>query len=79
MNSPLVQLELREILDERAQDPTALKWWDYRDLVVTRSARYRLMLVVLTAFFGQWSGNNVVSYFMVSLLLCLLLVYSLVQ
>ncbi|KAM0326570.1 hypothetical protein ACHAQA_006439 [Verticillium albo-atrum] len=63
-NAPIVQLEYREIIEEKAQNPTELKWWDYRDLVATRSSRYRLMLVALTAFFGQWSGNNVVSYFM---------------
>ncbi|KAM5356877.1 hypothetical protein ACJ41O_003523 [Fusarium nematophilum] len=64
VSPPIVQLEYSEILEEKAQNPTELKWWDYRDLVATRSARYRLMLVALTAFFGQWSGNNVVSYFM---------------
>ncbi|KAF2014322.1 lactose permease [Aaosphaeria arxii CBS 175.79] len=63
-NAPIVQLEYREIMDEKLQNPKVSSWWDYRDLVATRSSRYRLMLVCLTAFFGQWSGNNVVSYFM---------------
>ena len=39
-------------------------WWDFRELFNTRAARYRLAMVILMSFFGQWSGNNVVSYFM---------------
>lgn len=42
------------------------QWWDFKELVHTPAARYRLYMVILMSFFGQWSGNNVVSYFMVS-------------
>ncbi|KAH7130830.1 general substrate transporter [Dendryphion nanum] len=63
-NAHIVQLQYREILEEEAGHDEKLKWWDYRELVATRSARYRLALVIAVAFFGQWSGNNVVSYFM---------------
>ncbi|KAF9876718.1 hypothetical protein CkaCkLH20_05564 [Colletotrichum karsti] len=66
-NSAIVQLQYHQILDEhRAQE--AGRWWDYRELVATRSARYRIMLVVAVAFFGQWSGNNVISYFLPEML-----------
>lgn len=44
---------------------------DHRELLNTRAARYRSYMVIMMAFFGQWSGNNVVSYFMV----CLLVVF----
>ncbi|KAH8666862.1 general substrate transporter [Xylariales sp. PMI_506] len=62
--SPLVQLQYREILEEAQATRDENPWWDYRELVNTRGARYRLMMVILMSFFGQWSGNNVVSYFM---------------
>lgn len=66
-NAPIVQLQYAEILQDREHHGAEHAWWDYRELVATRSARYRLGLVVACAFFGQWSGNNVVSYFMVLL------------
>lgn len=39
-------------------------WWEFRELFNTKAARYRLYMVIAMAFFGQWSGNNVVNYFM---------------
>jgi MFS family permease len=35
----------------------------YQELFNTREARYRTMLVLSMAFFGQWSGNGPVSYY----------------
>ncbi|RYP50857.1 hypothetical protein DL768_003692 [Monosporascus sp. mg162] len=63
-DSPLVQLQYREIVEEYqlCNDPNP--WWDFRELGNTRAARYRLAMVIGMSFFGQWSGNNVVSYFM---------------
>ncbi|KAJ4193147.1 hypothetical protein NW767_010436 [Fusarium falciforme] len=66
-NSPVVQLQYQQILEEHTHEEPG-RWWDYRELVNTRSARYRIMLVVATAFFGQWSGNNVISYFLPEML-----------
>ncbi|KAL1595938.1 hypothetical protein SLS60_009628 [Paraconiothyrium brasiliense] len=63
-SSPVVQLQLREISEDFARFRNENPWWDLRELVNTRAARYRLMLVICMSFFGQWSGNNVVSYFM---------------
>ncbi|KAH9907217.1 lactose permease [Xylariomycetidae sp. FL2044] len=63
-NSPLVTLQYREIVEEFQQKQDKNPWWDFRELANTRAARYRLAMVVLMSFFGQWSGNNVVSYFM---------------
>ncbi|KAK6072044.1 hypothetical protein SCUP234_08715 [Seiridium cupressi] len=63
-NSPLVQLQYREIVEETQVLRNDNPWWDYRELVNTRAARYRLAMVIGMSFFGQWSGNNVVSYFM---------------
>lgn len=64
-NSPLVQLQYREIIEVLHLTQNENRWWDFRELVNTRAARYRLYMVIGMSFFGQWSGNNVVSYFMV--------------
>jgi MFS family permease len=63
-NSPLVQLQLHEITEDYAQTRNSNPWWDFRELANTKAARYRLAMVIAMAFFGQWSGNNVVSYFL---------------
>ncbi|TFL00244.1 general substrate transporter [Pterulicium gracile] len=63
-NSPLVQLQYREVLEERRVAVNDNPWWDFRELYNTKARRYRLAMVLGIAFFGQWSGNNVVSYFM---------------
>ncbi|KAH7069450.1 lactose permease [Paraphoma chrysanthemicola] len=63
-NSPIVQLQLQEITEDFSVTRNDNPWWDFRELVNTRGARYRLAMVICMAFFGQWSGNNVVSYFM---------------
>jgi hypothetical protein len=65
-NSPLVQLQLQQITDDCAQTRDSNPWWEFRELFNTRAARDRLAMVIAMAFFGQWSGNKVVSYFMVS-------------
>ncbi|KAH6679017.1 general substrate transporter [Halenospora varia] len=63
-NSPLVQLEYHEVIELLHQTKNENPWWDFSELVNTRGARYRLYMVIGMSFFGQWSGNNVVSYFM---------------
>lgn len=62
--SPLVQLQYHEIIEQLHLTRDENPWWDFRELVNTRAARYRLYMVIGMSFFGQWSGNNVVSYFM---------------
>ncbi|ETS77587.1 hypothetical protein PFICI_09649 [Pestalotiopsis fici W106-1] len=67
-NSPLVQLQYREIVEEAAATHDPNPWWNFKELVNTRAARYRFAMVIGMSFFGQWSGNNVVSYFMPSMI-----------
>lgn len=67
-NSPLVQLQYREIVEDAESTQNANAWWDFRELVNTRAARYRLFMVVAMSFIGQWSGNNVVNYFLPSMM-----------
>ncbi|GAB7359111.1 hypothetical protein MBLNU230_g5180t1 [Neophaeotheca triangularis] len=61
---PLVRLQIHEICEDMAVTRNNNPWWDFKELVYTPAARYRLYMVIAMAFFGQWSGNNVVSYFM---------------
>ncbi|KAF2162117.1 hypothetical protein M409DRAFT_69331 [Zasmidium cellare ATCC 36951] len=63
-NAPIVTLQIHEITADMAASRDDNPWWDFRELVHTPAARYRLFMVIAMAFFGQWSGNNVVSYFM---------------
>ena len=67
-NAPIVQLQIQEIVDDMAVTRNDNPWWDFKELVHTAAARYRLYMVIAMAFFGQWSGNNVVSYFMPSMI-----------
>src|SRR5690606_36866661 len=60
----LVQLEYKEVVEQLSLTKVENPWWDFSELVNTRAARYRLFMVIAMSFFGQWSGNNVVIYFM---------------
>ncbi|MCJ1283706.1 hypothetical protein MMC26_003037 [Xylographa opegraphella] len=62
-NSPIVQLEYREMLEDISVTGSDKRWWDYRELFNSPEVRYRTMLVLAIGFFGQWSGNGPVSYY----------------
>lgn len=62
--SPLVTLQINEIVEDMSATRNDNPWWEFRELFNTKAARYRLYMVIAMAFFGQWSGNNVVNYFM---------------
>ncbi|KAG9243159.1 hypothetical protein BJ878DRAFT_481358 [Calycina marina] len=62
-NSPLVQLEFHEMLQEISKTGADKRWWDFRELFNTREVCYRTMLVVSIAIFGQGFGNGAVSYY----------------
>jgi hypothetical protein len=57
-NHPLVQLQLREITEDFSVTRNDNPWWDFRELYNTKAARYRIMMVIAMAFFGQWSGKQ---------------------
>ena len=70
-NHPLVALEMAEMTDSLRREPVT-HWRNFFDLSVlykTRARRYRLMLNMTFAWFGQFSGNNVVSYYLPMLLI----------
>lgn len=54
-NSPIVQLEYREMVEDIAITGSDKRWWDYRELFNSKETRYRSMLVIAMAFFGQVS------------------------
>jgi uncharacterized membrane protein YqaE (UPF0057 family) len=65
-NHPLVELEMHE-MTVSLRDEGIMTWknfFDLRVLVKTRARRYRLMLNIAFSWFGQFSGNNVASYYL---------------
>ncbi|KAF4470118.1 Lactose permease [Fusarium albosuccineum] len=61
---PMVLLQMEEMKHSIKQDASDKKWWDYRELISTRSARRRLICVLGMATFGQLSGNSVTGYYL---------------
>jgi hypothetical protein len=55
-NNPIVQLEIKEMLEDISVTGSDKRWWDYRELFNSRETRYRTMLVIAMAFFGQVSS-----------------------
>ncbi|KAI5369830.1 Putative major facilitator, sugar transporter, major facilitator superfamily [Septoria linicola] len=62
-NHPLVQLELRELREFTANQKMRA-WWDWRELVQTHSARWRLLMVTLMSYGSQLSGNSCLTYYL---------------
>lgn len=52
--NPIVQLQYHEIFEQNSLFTAENPWWDFRELVNTRAARYRLGMVIGMSFFGQW-------------------------
>ncbi|BAP73706.1 lactose permease [Kluyveromyces marxianus] len=67
---PLIDFEMSEIIESfhGINMSAPLEVLDLRPLFKTRSDRYRLGLVIAMAWFGQFSGNNVCSYYLPTML-----------
>ncbi|KAI0793791.1 general substrate transporter [Fomes fomentarius] len=52
-NSAIVALEMEEMLEVISVEGSDKRWWDFRDLFNSRSARYRTFLVSCIALFGE--------------------------
>lgn len=63
-DSEWVKLQLWEYETHLELEGSDRRWWDYRALFRNKPAIYRLMTNCITALFGQWAGNGVVSYFL---------------
>ena len=57
---PLVMLEMHEMIESLRKDPVTgwRNFFDLRVLFKTRARRYRTMLNMTFAWFGQFSGNK---------------------
>lgn len=54
-DAPIVTLQIREIVEDMAATrDDGNPWWQFKELVHTKAARYRLYMVIAMAFFGQW-------------------------
>jgi hypothetical protein len=66
-NDELVQLEYREIRQTIAQEKEVAKR-SYMELIATPGNRMRTFIAFTIGFFSQWSGNGLVSYYLVKVL-----------
>jgi MFS family permease len=64
MESPLVIYETLEIQSTIQAEKDAHATTSYLDMFKTAGNRRRLFISVTLGFFGQWSGNGVVSYYL---------------
>ncbi|KAK4193171.1 putative transporter [Podospora australis] len=65
---PIVQLQMKEMINQISSEASDKKWYDYHELWNTHSARRRLICVIGMGVFGQISGNSLSSYYMVTML-----------
>lgn len=63
-DDPLVQFEFKEIKEAIELDRQIAVNVGYKSLFMTRGNRKRLRIIVAIAFFSQWSGNGLVSYYL---------------
>jgi hypothetical protein len=61
---PLVQYEYEEIKAAIEFDRTVAANVGYKSLFTTIGNRKRMRIIVALAFFSQWSGNGLVSYYL---------------
>ncbi|KAL3602815.1 hypothetical protein FPOAC2_07127 [Fusarium poae] len=63
---PIVAIEMLEIRESLVEVQGRSQWacFDLRSLYKSPARRYRLLLVIAMSWFGQFSGNNVSSYYL---------------
>lgn len=61
---PLVQYEFEEIKTAIEFDRTVASNVGYKSLFATTGNRKRMRIIIAIAFFSQWSGNGLVSYYL---------------
>lgn len=52
-NNAIVQLSFREMQEEISTTGSDKRPWDYSELISTKAARWRLVMVISMAFFGR--------------------------
>ncbi|KAI5457552.1 general substrate transporter [Mariannaea sp. PMI_226] len=63
VDNVFVKLQMAEMTSQIYQNGSDKRWWDYRDLFNTHAARRRMICACGMAWFGQYSGNALVSYY----------------
>ncbi|KXG46738.1 Major facilitator superfamily domain, general substrate transporter [Penicillium griseofulvum] len=63
-----VHLQVREYEEAINLEGSDKKAWDFRELVNTKAARWRLMCVGIASFLSQWAQAGVTSYYIGGLL-----------
>jgi len=61
---PLVEFEFTEIKEALDLDRAVVSKVGYRSLFKTPGNRRRMRIIIAIAFFSQWSGNGLVSYYL---------------
>lgn len=64
MDDPLVAFEYNEIKEALRLEKENSKSSTYWSLFTTKGNRKRMRVIIAIAFFSQWSGNGVVSYYL---------------
>ncbi|KAG8929598.1 hypothetical protein FRC03_006385 [Tulasnella sp. 419] len=64
VQDPLVQYEFNEIKEALRLEAEAAASVSYLDLFRTPGNRKRMRIIIALAFFSQWSGNGLVSYYL---------------
>ncbi|KAJ3039982.1 hypothetical protein HDV00_011537 [Rhizophlyctis rosea] len=67
-NDPLVVFEMSEIQNALVMEREATQGASMKTLFATKGNRRRLLIIFAIAFFSQWSGNGLVSYYLVPVL-----------
>lgn len=60
---PLVDFEIAEIKEAIRLEKEASASSSYKSLFATKGNRKRMIVIIAIAFFSQWSGNGIVSYY----------------
>jgi MFS family permease len=66
--SELVKFEMIEICETLRVEKQAVKSASYMEMFQTTGNRHRLLITISIAFFAQWAGNGVVSYYLAVIL-----------
>lgn len=73
INQPIVEILVAQMEESLESDRDGVRsFWDYR-VFFTKTARYRLLVLVLYSIFQQWNGGSIITYYVSSSRLYLLL------
>ncbi|KAJ5185341.1 Major facilitator superfamily domain general substrate transporter [Penicillium cf. griseofulvum] len=64
INEPIVEIVVKQIEESLEADTTGYRaYWDYR-VFFTKTARFRLLVLILYSLFQQWNGGGIITYYM---------------